>query len=31
LETDGARLNVREECVTEHLANARADGAVQAL
>ena len=31
LETDGARLRLREECVTEHLANARADAAAQAL
>jgi broad specificity phosphatase PhoE len=31
LEPDGARLSVREECVTEHLANARADAAAQAL
>jgi broad specificity phosphatase PhoE len=30
-ETDGARLRVSEECVTEHLANARADAAAQAL
>jgi broad specificity phosphatase PhoE len=31
LATDGARLTLREECVTGHLANARADAAAQAL
>jgi broad specificity phosphatase PhoE len=31
LETNGARLTLREECVTAHLANARADATAQAL